>query len=266
MTPFKSLPFPDHERVSDPLWQRLWGTYSDVITLLRADSIPTDVEICGAEYYIYAELAGGCSLTIGASGDHGAESLPLYREELTAWHVLFHGPEGTGSRVVYDSSQGDQLRNGTAVLPLIAHLVPHIETARRIALQQGGTAVREHTVEHLRHALGLDAATPEQPENPPGPALPDDVLALLAEHGMTAEPEVLDGRYRIAVDLLDDTYLICLPLDIETDGVPAAWEVTLQHRFQPGHLTEVAPATGEPCLLDTMRARIRTALANASRS
>ncbi|MFD6343635.1 hypothetical protein ACFWF9_02770 [Streptomyces roseolus] len=142
---FKPLPFPAHQWVSDPIWQRLWATYADVITLLRADSIPTDVELAGNEWHITAELPGGHWLTIAASGEHGAEALPLDRGLLMAWHVKLHGPGEAESRVIYDSARGEQVRNGTAVLPLAAHLVPHIEAARRSTLRPGGAAGAPHT-------------------------------------------------------------------------------------------------------------------------
>ncbi|MFB7424760.1 hypothetical protein ACFC0K_15955 [Streptomyces hydrogenans] len=132
---FKPLPFPDHQNVRDPLWQRLWATYSDVITLLRADSIPTDIEMCGSEWYIAAQLPGGYSLSIRSSEEHGSAALPLDRGQLWAWHVTLHGPGENDAEVIYDSARGDQARGGTAVLPLMAHLVPHIEAARRSTLR-----------------------------------------------------------------------------------------------------------------------------------
>ncbi|WP_159043031.1 MULTISPECIES: hypothetical protein [unclassified Streptomyces] len=248
---FKPLPFPNHHRVNDPLWQRLWVTYSDVITMLRSDGIPTDVEMCGGEFSITAELPNGCELAIQASDENGVEALPLDRAELGAWHVMHLCSKGADRHLVYDSARGDQAANGTDVLALMAVVLPH--------------AKAEQDAAHQHLAAGLDRAKTEAPEKADGPELPANVMALLTEHGIEAEAGVDTGTYRIAFDLPDDTYLLCYPLDIDADGVPTAWEVTRQHHHQPGHMQNVVPVDGEPCLFDTVRSHLASALSNASR-
>ncbi|MFC8895817.1 hypothetical protein [Streptomyces cinereoruber] len=248
---FKPLPFPNHHRVNDPLWQRLWATYSDVITMLRSDGITTDVEMGGGEFSVTAELPGGCELAIRASGESGAEALPLDRDELGAWQAIHLCADGTERHLVYDSARGDQAANGTDVLALMAVVLPHIQAERDAAHQ------------HL--AAGLVQAKTGTPADAEGPELPANVMAMLAEYGIEAEAGVDTGTYRIAFDLPDDTYLLCHPLDIDADGVPAAWEVTRQHHHQPGHMQNVVPVDGEPCLFDTIRSHLASALSNASR-
>ncbi|MFE6186483.1 hypothetical protein ACFQ6U_18870 [Streptomyces sp. NPDC056465] len=261
---FKPLPFPNHHRVNDPLWQRLWVTYSDVITMLRSDGITTDVEMGGGEFNITAELPNGCELLIRASSESGAEALPLDRDELGAWQVMHLCAEGAERHLVYDSARGDQAANGTDVLALMAVVLPHVK-AEQDAAHSGVDTFPPRAANHWRLALGLDCAEAEPSTKADGPELPANVMTLLAEYGIEAEAGVDTGTYRIAFDLPDDTYLLCYPLDIDADGVPAAWEVTRQHHHQPGHMQNVVPVDGEPCLFDTVRAHLTSALSNAFR-
>ncbi|MFE0704967.1 hypothetical protein [Streptomyces sp. NPDC058872] len=248
---FQPLPFPSHHRVNDPLWQRLWATYSDVITMLRSDGITTDVEMSDGECTITAELPNGCELAIRASGETGAKALPLDRAELGAWHVVHLCSEGGDHHLVYDSARGDQAANGTDVLALMVVVLPHVKA--------------EQDAAHQHLAAGRGRTKAEAPENAEGPELPANVTALLAEYGIEVDPEDHTGTYRITFDLPDDTYLLCCPLDIDADGTPAAWKITRQHRHQPGHMQDVVPVDGEPCLFDTVRSHLASALSNASR-
>ncbi|MDX3205092.1 MULTISPECIES: hypothetical protein [Streptomyces] len=109
-------PMPDHNRLDDPLWQKLWHNYSHVITPLRTLGLVTDVELCGGEYNVVADLPDGTHLLIAAG-----ECLPVDPAELAGWTVIrAHHDNPTVDYLVYDSTDGgDQEENGSATAPML---------------------------------------------------------------------------------------------------------------------------------------------------
>jgi hypothetical protein len=107
---------PSHGDLNDPLWRRLWNAYEPVITGLRRIPLVTDVEICGGELAITAELTDGSHLWIGSNG-----SLPEDPAELEGFHVKrAHHDNPTIDDLVYDSTEdGEQAEYGNNVVTLI---------------------------------------------------------------------------------------------------------------------------------------------------
>lgn len=161
-------PYPDHGRINDPLWQRLWGTYSDVITPLRAAGLDTDMEMCGGEFHIQVELGDGTYLTVA-----GQDALPVDRNastengpELNGWSVMrLHREDGNYFVRIYDSTDdGSEHANGTTVPPMLAAIAHHLTACDHPGIHASGQALaiylaepfasgrREDIAQHLGHA------------------------------------------------------------------------------------------------------------------
>ncbi|GAA3371156.1 hypothetical protein GCM10020367_20680 [Streptomyces sannanensis] len=114
--PVATAPMPDHGRVNDPLWQLLWTRYSRVITPLRRFGLPTDIETCGGEFVIYADLPDGTHLTLASE-----HSLAMDPDANNGWVLSRdHRDNPTVHEVLYDSSDaGPDHTNGLDRGPLL---------------------------------------------------------------------------------------------------------------------------------------------------
>lgn len=110
---------PDHNSLNDPLWQRLFHNYSHVITPLRYAGWVTDVETCGGEFLIRADLRDGTEVTIASE-----HSLPVDPSEVTGWTAVRQEAEDPSTHtVLYDSTpNGPQRHHGTSLIPLMARI------------------------------------------------------------------------------------------------------------------------------------------------
>lgn len=111
---------PDHNRLNDPLWQRLFHTYSHVITPLRYAGWVTDIETSGGgEFYVRADLRDGTELIIAS--DH---SLPVDPREVNGWSAVRQDTENTSKHtVLYDSTpNGPQRHHGNSLIPLMTRI------------------------------------------------------------------------------------------------------------------------------------------------
>ncbi|MEV7279707.1 hypothetical protein [Streptomyces sp. NPDC093111] len=116
-------PLPEHGRITDPLWRRLWNAYDEVIGALRRIPLHVDVETTGGEFGIVAELADGSHLWIASDHD-----LPLDPTDLQGFHVRRAHPDvPTIDEIVYDSTPaGEQSGNGNDVAPVIVAITEFI--------------------------------------------------------------------------------------------------------------------------------------------
>ncbi len=131
MTALAALP--DHNRLNDPLWLNLFHGYRHVIAPLRHNGWVTDIEICGGEYHVRADLGDGTELIIASE-----HSLPVNPAEVTGWTVLRQNIE-TPSRhsVIYDSTpESAQAHHGNRLIPMFIRIdeldVP--KTTKRLML------------------------------------------------------------------------------------------------------------------------------------
>jgi hypothetical protein len=171
----RRAPFPNHGRTSRPLWQHLWATYSDVINPLRDMGLPTDVETCGGENFIWVELPDGSHLSISAT-----EALPVDRDELTGWHVghMLRDDRPGFTGLVYDSTEdGLNAANGADVAPLMAAITAHLDA------YSTRPAAPDEVVELISTLLGITDVSSPQP--PPGL----DVVTLVASPESATDPQ-----------------------------------------------------------------------------
>lgn len=111
---------PDHNRVTDPLWQRLFHGYSHIITPLRYAGWVTDIETGGgAEFHVRADLRDGTELIIASE-----HSLPDYPDEVNGWSAILRDTQNTSRHtVLYDSTpNGPQRHHGNSLMPLMARI------------------------------------------------------------------------------------------------------------------------------------------------
>ncbi|MEU8560602.1 hypothetical protein AB0C45_03845 [Streptomyces cyaneofuscatus] len=110
---------PDHNRLNDRLWQRLFHNYGHVITPLRYAGWVTDVETCGGEFVVRADLRDGTEVIIASE-----HSLPVDPSEVTGWTAVRQGVEDPSTHtVLYDSTpNGPQRHHGTSLIPLMARI------------------------------------------------------------------------------------------------------------------------------------------------
>ncbi|GAA0694906.1 hypothetical protein GCM10010193_57000 [Kitasatospora atroaurantiaca] len=111
-------PLPDHNGVTDPLWQTLYANYAHVITPLRQRGWVTDVELCGGAYFIRVTLGDGTELHIGS-----ADALPTDPRRVDEWLVT-RQPENEDNNgpitVLYDSTpEGAHRHHGGHVRPML---------------------------------------------------------------------------------------------------------------------------------------------------
>ncbi|MEV7936584.1 hypothetical protein AB0O82_10615 [Kitasatospora sp. NPDC088264] len=115
----KLAPLPDHYRVHDALWQRLYANYAPLITPLREKGWVTDVELSEGAHFIRATLGDGTELHIGT-----ADGLPLDPREVAGW-LMIRQPEGANGpiTVLYNSTRdGAHRSNGGAIDPVLARI------------------------------------------------------------------------------------------------------------------------------------------------
>lgn len=112
-------PLPDHDRTDDPLWHKLFHAYRHLLTPLRRNGWVTDVELCGGEWHLRADLGDGSELLIASS-----HSLPADPGEVQGWSVTRQSVEDpSGHTVLYDSTPaGPQHHHGTSLVPLFLRL------------------------------------------------------------------------------------------------------------------------------------------------
>ncbi|GAA2154044.1 hypothetical protein GCM10009760_52540 [Kitasatospora kazusensis] len=110
-------PMPDHRRINDPYWLRLFENYSHIIRPLRERGFVTDFETCGGAYYIHAALPDGSHLSIASD-----EALPSNPHDVKGWRVCRHHDDNpTISDLIYDSTfAGSDLLNSQLRSPLFA--------------------------------------------------------------------------------------------------------------------------------------------------
>ncbi|MER6127904.1 hypothetical protein ABT173_36045 [Streptomyces sp. NPDC001795] len=118
---------PDHNLLSDPLWQRLFHAYRHVITPLRYAGWVTDLETCGGQYHVRADLGDGTELIIAST-----DGLPADPTEVNGWHALRqHTQNPDRHTVLYDSTpNGPQRHHGNSLIPLFAR-IDGIDAPRR---------------------------------------------------------------------------------------------------------------------------------------
>jgi hypothetical protein len=120
-------PLPDHHRLNAPLWQGLYRAYRTVVLPLRHNGWTTDVELCGGEYHLRADLGDGTELIIASDA-----ALPADPSQVNGWHVLRRPTDGNdnGGQLLYDSTpNGAQRHHGNALVPLFTR-IDKLYTAR----------------------------------------------------------------------------------------------------------------------------------------
>ncbi|MER5642032.1 hypothetical protein ABT095_34485 [Kitasatospora sp. NPDC002227] len=110
-------PMPDHRRVDDPDWLRLFNAYGHIIRPLRERGLVTDFEVCGGNNLIEVALPDGSHLVIASD-----EDLPSDPSQVKGWHVRRHHDDNpTISDVIYDSTlTGSDCLNRQLRSPLFA--------------------------------------------------------------------------------------------------------------------------------------------------
>ncbi|MFE2179035.1 hypothetical protein [Streptomyces sp. NPDC059455] len=130
---------PDHNRTTDPLWLKLFHGYRQVIAPLRHNGWTTDVELCGGECHLRADLGDGTELIIAAT-----HSLPINPAEVDGWTVVRQGIDNPDVHTaLYDSTPGGpQAHHGVSLTPMLARIdaldVP--KTAQRLITSATHTA------------------------------------------------------------------------------------------------------------------------------
>ncbi|MBY8884810.1 hypothetical protein K7472_08115 [Streptomyces sp. PTM05] len=147
-------PLPDHNRTDDPLWRRLFHGYRHVVTPLRANGWTTDIELCGGEHHIRADLGDGTELVIAS-----VHPLSADLNEVDGWKAVRQETGGSGTHTcVYDSTPGGaQRHHGTGLVPLFARLA-ELEVRRTTArLIVSATHTNSFGANHNQTA-GIEAA------------------------------------------------------------------------------------------------------------
>ncbi|MCT9003511.1 hypothetical protein [Streptomyces rhizosphaerihabitans] len=128
-------PLPDHGRVGRPEWQALWMQYEPVTTPLRAAGLVCDIETCGGQTVIYADLPDGTHLVIA---DHDA--LPDRLEQVTGWHVRrSHHDNPTYDGPVFDSTEGGEYeKHGADIVTMHAAIALHLKSLIDADTQSAG--------------------------------------------------------------------------------------------------------------------------------
>jgi hypothetical protein len=110
---------PDHNRITDPLWQRLFHGYGHVITPLRYAGWVTDIETAGGEFHVRADLRDGTELII--SSEH---HLPADPAEVNGWTAVRQDVQDTSRHtVLYNSTpNGPQEHHSNRLIPLLTRI------------------------------------------------------------------------------------------------------------------------------------------------
>jgi len=152
---------PDHRRVDRPEWQALWRAYEPVTTPLRAMGLPVDIETCGGQTIILADLPDGSHLLIS-----DADALPNHLSEVEGWAVS-HGREdpygGTHYTMpFYDSTpDGAQQTAGPEIGPMLVAVTEWVRGE-----YPAGTATALKLVSTSREAAARSATGPPPAAEP----------------------------------------------------------------------------------------------------
>ncbi|MFK0279810.1 hypothetical protein ACIQVL_04950 [Streptomyces sp. NPDC090499] len=116
MTTIATLP--DHDRRTDPLWNRLFNGYWHVITPLRHLGWITDVDV-NDKFFIRANLGDGTEVCIATEHE-----VPVDAAEVTGWRVIRRDVDNPSRHtVLYDSAPGGpQSQHTTHLIPLFARI------------------------------------------------------------------------------------------------------------------------------------------------
>ncbi|MFJ9357011.1 hypothetical protein [Streptomyces mirabilis] len=147
---------PDHNRTTDPLWQRLFHGYGHVITPLRYAGWVTDIETCGGEFHVRADLGDGTELIVASE-----HSLPADPGEVSGWTAVRQHAENTSKHtVLYDSTpNGPQRHHGNSLIPLLARVDCLDLPGRAPRLIVSATHVAPYGASHNQTA-GIEGAAP----------------------------------------------------------------------------------------------------------
>ncbi|WP_217572578.1 hypothetical protein [Streptomyces sp. GbtcB7] len=128
-------PLPDHGRVGRPEWQALWMQYEPVTMPLRAAGLVCDVETCGGQTVIYADLPDGSHLVIA---DHDA--LPDRLEQVTGWSIgRAHHDNPNIDVLVFDSTEGgEHEKHGADIVTMLAATALHLKSLTDADTQSAG--------------------------------------------------------------------------------------------------------------------------------
>ncbi|NUK32184.1 hypothetical protein HRW12_00030 [Streptomyces lunaelactis] len=107
---------PDHNRINDPLWQKLFYRYRHVITPLRRNGWSTDIELDGL---IRADLGDGTELLIASN-----HPLPVDPADVKGWTVVRQAISNPDQHTaLYDSTpDGPQSHHGTSLTPMFTRI------------------------------------------------------------------------------------------------------------------------------------------------
>ncbi|MFF3378104.1 hypothetical protein ACFYXF_34775 [Streptomyces sp. NPDC002680] len=133
-------PLPDHGRVGRPEWQSLWMQYEPITRPLRAAGLVCDIETCGGQTVIYADLPDGTHLVIA---DHDA--LPDRLEQVTGWHVRRgHHDNPTHDGPVFDSTKGgEHEKYGADIISMLAATALYLKSLTDADTQSAGAKLGE---------------------------------------------------------------------------------------------------------------------------
>ncbi|MFF2650421.1 hypothetical protein [Streptomyces sp. NPDC058045] len=147
---------PDHNRLNDLLWQRLFHNYSHVITPLRYAGWVTDVETSGGEFFVRAALRDGTEVTIASE-----DNLPVDSAEVNGWIAVRQDVENPSKHtVLYDSTPtGPQRHHGSSLIPLMARIDALDVPSRAPRLIVSATHTAPYGSNHNQAAGIEDAAT-----------------------------------------------------------------------------------------------------------
>ncbi|MGD6751926.1 hypothetical protein [Streptomyces sp. BH105] len=140
---------PDHNRLNDPLWQRLFHNYGHIITPLRYAGWVTDVETCGGEFVVRADLQDGTELIIASE-----HSLPVDPAEVKGWTAVRQNVEDADVHtVLYDSTpNGPQRHHGNNLFPLMARIDDMDVPGRTLRLIVSATHTAPYCANHNQTA------------------------------------------------------------------------------------------------------------------
>ncbi|WP_073947588.1 hypothetical protein [Streptomyces kebangsaanensis] len=127
---------PDHRRVDRPEWQALWRQYEPVTTPLRAAGLVCDVDTCGGQTVIYANLPDGTHLAIGCGND----CLPDRLQDVTGWIITRgHDDNPNYDGLAYNSSEGgEHAQHGADIISMLAATALYLGTLPDPDTRQAG--------------------------------------------------------------------------------------------------------------------------------
>ncbi|MEU6254274.1 hypothetical protein [Streptomyces sp. NPDC047043] len=147
---------PDHNGTTDPLWQELFRRYSHVISPLRYAGWVTDMETCGGEFSVRADLRDGTELIIASE-----HSLPADPAEVRGWNVVRQNVQDPSRHtVLYDSTpNGPQRHHGNSLIPPMVRIDALDVPSRGPRLIVSATHIAPYGASHNQVAGTEGAAT-----------------------------------------------------------------------------------------------------------